>query len=174
MMAFSGVRSSWLMLARNSDLARLAASARSLASSQFVRSFDLGRDIATGAAITHEGSGRIEHRVAVDADMVEFTVLVGLLVAEIAKRPPCQHIACEAGPNARPLRSPSSAARASFPMRLGNAHRLNHRAVGYPGETQFRVEFPEPVRRHFGEISHPCFAGAQRIRSLRSRALCSA
>jgi hypothetical protein len=32
MTAFSGVRSSWLMLARNSDFALLAASARSLAS----------------------------------------------------------------------------------------------------------------------------------------------
>ena len=38
MMALSGVRSSWLMLARNIDLARLAASAFSLAAT---RSFSM-------------------------------------------------------------------------------------------------------------------------------------
>ena len=35
MMALSGVRSSWLILARNSDLARLASSARSFSSAYF-------------------------------------------------------------------------------------------------------------------------------------------
>src|SRR5215813_10640019 len=67
MIAFSGVRSSWLIFAKNSDLVRLAASAPTLARCSFSASMALSRKTRRALARKVAGSNK-PHRIGESGD----------------------------------------------------------------------------------------------------------
>ena len=158
MIALSGVRSSWLMLARNDGFGRARRLGLFLGPAQFRLGLDHRGDVAPGTAIADEHAGLVEHRHAIDADMLHLAVGAGRGKAEVTKRPAGQQVAlwlahCS-GAWLGVVHLPSALAEDA----TGRPRPIGRRPETDRDEAQLRILLPEPIGCHFGEIAQPRLA----------------